>query len=370
MRISKLLGCSLFLLTIVVLGAGLWVTQQRKQRNVLPPPEIAATPKVDNKSQPSHEASHTLPVQSTRTSTSVPTTLQRAVREIKAEREKERYDEPEKAAEFYRLKRVPEGEAEIPVERYVAAQERMAQMPRYSTSRRQVLPSQREQGMAGIEALPGNWEALGPGNIGGRTRALLIHPTQAQIMYAAGVAGGVWKSTNAGASWVPLTDLMANLAVSSLAFDPTNPTTIYAGTGEGFFNGDAVRGAGIFKSLDGGLNWSRIPSTNTTDFYYVNDLVISPNNSKRIYAATRTGVWRSLDGGASWSLVLGGKGGGYDLAMRSDQASDEVLAVVGTTSQTAIYRNTDAAGAGTWQVVLQETGMGAPHSRLRLPIQM
>jgi len=80
-------------------------------------------------------------------------------------------------------------------------------------------------------------------------------------MYAGGVAGGVWKSTNAGASWTQLTDLgLPNLAVTSLVFDPGNTNTIYASTGEGFFNSDATRGAGIFKSTDAGVTWGQLAS--------------------------------------------------------------------------------------------------------------
>ena len=280
--------------------------------------------------------------------------MQKLERKRAALRNQERYDEPQAAAEYYRLKRVPAGEQELPLERYFAAQEHLRQMPRYASALQKSLPN-----TPSIEsALDGQWESLGPGNIGGRTRALLIHPTTPEIMYAAGVAGGVWKSVNAGASWTPLTDLMANLAVCSLAFDSQNPEVLYAGTGEGFFNGDAVRGAGIFKTTNGGLTWTRLPSTNTADFHYVNDLVISHANSNRIYAGTRTGVWRSLDAGASWTLVVSGRGGCFDLALRTDQANDTVFAVVGSSSQTSIYRNTDAGGSGTWSVVQTESGMG------------
>src|SRR5205085_9368454 len=138
----------------------------------------------------------------------------------------------------------------------------------------------------------GTWQSLGPGNVGGRTRALIVDPVTPNTMYAAGVAGGVWKSTNAGASWTPLNDFMANIAVTCLAFEPGNSSVIYAGTGEGFFNGDATRGAGIFKSTDSGATWTRLASTITSDFFFVQDIVVgSGANSQHVYAATRTGVW-------------------------------------------------------------------------------
>ena len=98
-------------------------------------------------------------------------------------------------------------------------------------------------------------------------------------MYAAGVAGGVWKTINGGASWPPLGDFLANIAVSSLALSPKNPSVLYAGTGEGYFNGDAIRGAGIFKTTDGGATWTRLAATTGSDFYYVNKIVVSKQSS-------------------------------------------------------------------------------------------
>ena len=77
-------------------------------------------------------------------------------------------------------------------------------------------------------------------------------------MYTAGVSGGVWKSTDGGASWNPTDDQMLNLAVCTLAIDPTNPSVLYAGTGEGFAPGNFVRGLGIFKTVDAGVSWTRI----------------------------------------------------------------------------------------------------------------
>ncbi|HWQ31994.1 MAG TPA: BACON domain-containing carbohydrate-binding protein [Blastocatellia bacterium] len=274
--------------------------------------------------------------------------------------QREAYDQPGEAAEFYRLKRAPEGEKYVPVERYLAAREQMRRMPRYSTAQNRLLPAENESAAesATEENLLGAWTPLGPGNVGGRTRALLIDPTNPDVIYAAGVTGGVWKTTNGGASWTPLADLIANIAVSALAMDPKNPNVIYAGTGEGV-TGD-FRGAGIFKSTNGGATWTQLSSTGSSDFYFVNDLVISPTSSQRIYAATTTGVWRSLDGGATWNQALNPQvtGGCLDLAMRTDQATDYIFAACGTFQQATIYRNTDAAGAGAWTAVHTEAGMG------------
>src|SRR5215475_3870952 len=122
------------------------------------------------------------------------------------------------AAKFYLRKRLPEGEREIPTQRYLDARARMLRMSRYSTSRNQYLSATEAE----TDALAA-WTELGPGNIGGRTRALIIHPTNHDTMFAAAASGGVWKTTDGGISWKPLADLIANIAVNALAIDRNDP---------------------------------------------------------------------------------------------------------------------------------------------------
>lgn len=147
------------------------------------------------------------------------------------------------------------------------------------------------------------WVERGPNNIGGRTRSLVIHPTNPNEMWAGAVGGGIWRSTNAGVSWAPVNDQVGNLAVCSLVLAPTTPLTIYAGTGEGFYNGDAIVGDGVFKSTDGGATFFRLTATAAWD--YVNRVAVSPANSSIVLAATRSpgGIQRSADGGATWTNV-------------------------------------------------------------------
>ena len=283
----------------------------------------------------------------------------------KFQKEPLRYDRPADAMEYLRARRAPAGEKQVPVERYLTALRQMETMPQYSTVRRAVLPSRAQLAGKGISyavdaSSLGSWSALGPGNIGGRTRTLLIHPANAQIMYAAGVGGGVWKTTNGGASWAPLGDFLSNIAVSTLAMSPKNPDVLYAGTGEGYFNGDALRGGGIFKTIDGGATWTQLAGTTGSDFYYVNKIVVSAKRPSRLYAATRTGVWRSLNAGATWTRVLDVDvvAGCLDLAIRTDRAADVVFASCGSFEQATVYRNTAAHANGNWTAVLRDPGMG------------
>lgn len=147
------------------------------------------------------------------------------------------------------------------------------------------------------------WVERGPDNIGGRTRSLVVNPANPNEMWAGAVGGGVWRSTNAGASWSPVNDQIGNLAVCSLALVPTSPLTIYVGTGEGFYNGDAIVGAGVYKSSDGGATFLRL--TATSGWGYVNRIAVAPTNPSVVLAATRSpgGIHRSSDGGATWTLV-------------------------------------------------------------------
>jgi Bacterial Ig domain len=306
-----------------------------------------------------------------------------------SDRDMEREDQPQEAIEWYLKKRLPKGEKQLPIERYFEAKEKIKHMKRFSTARNKNLPSQDDageadpvvpgddgefpngtggggagDGSASTSGVLGTWQAIGPGNVGGRTRALLVDPVNPDVMYAAGVAGGIWKTTNGGSSWLPLNDFLANIAVTCMAFDPSNSSTIYAGTGEGYFNADGVRGAGIFKTTDAGSHWTRLAATaSNVNFFFINDIVVSPANGQHVYAATRTGVWRSLDGGSTWNQAIvsnaaNGANGAMDLVMRTDQATDYIFAAVGTFARSHIFRNIDAGGAGTWVDVYSEVNMG------------
>lgn len=147
-----------------------------------------------------------------------------------------------------------------------------------------------------------NWQWLGPGNVGGRIRAIVIHPTDTNTMWVGSVGGGVWKTTNGAASFFPCNDWMANLAVCCMALDPTDPNTLYAGTGEGFGNGDAIRGAGIFKSSDGGITYTQL--TTYAQQNDINRLSICPTNHLVLLTATGNGIWRSTNGGTNWTETL------------------------------------------------------------------
>jgi hypothetical protein len=157
----------------------------------------------------------------------------------------------------------------------------------------------------------------------GRVTAIAVDPSDAtgQTVYIGGAAGGVWKTINAGVNppasptWVPLTDTQPSLAIGCITIDPNNHNTIYVGTGEENFNGDAFYGAGILKSTDGGTTWTQmgaIPFAQVlgpqTGGALIGQIAVQPGNPNIVLAAvsffvggTVGGIYRSTDGGSTWA---------------------------------------------------------------------
>jgi hypothetical protein len=251
-----------------------------------------------------------------------------------------KYDGPDKALEQeIRLTKDP-FTGVVPTERLEAA--RAIQLQRFS----------RQQSAHIVTAVPGvNWTERGPDNVGGRTRAMLFDvndPTYSKV-WAGGVGGGLWYTndiTAAVPAWNKVNDAFDNLAVTCIAQFPYSymGNIMYFGTGEGWYNGDAIRGNGIFKSTNGGITWTQLPSTvNNPDFYYVQRIVVlCCANEPVVMASTRTGgVQISNDGGASWSKILGlgAGGGGTNEGADLKYVYNYVFATMGlTTGGGGIYR--------------------------------
>ncbi len=229
---------------------------------------------------------------------------------------------------------------------------------------RDVMESLRGQGGMNERLTALGWTERGPNNVGGRTRALMIdkRDLSGNTVFAGSVSGGIFRTTNftaATPTWTIVNDFLPNLAISNLVQDAAHPDTMYATTGEGWFNIDAVRGAGIYKSTDGGTTWNQMPST--AGFEYVQDMVIDNNGnffvSLRNLVTLNRGVMRSTDRGATWTQVLGlplpgfGTGRAADLEVASN---GDVYASLGILSRAEVYKSTFAThgantgAVGTW----------------------
>ncbi len=153
----------------------------------------------------------------------------------------------------------------------------------------------------------------GCGNYGdttGRVTALAYDGTN-HTLYAGSEDGGVWKTTDGGGHWTPLTDNQPSLAVGSITLGPNNPGTIYVGTGEENFNGDALYGAGILKSTDGGGSWTTLGAAAFAGQHdtryggiHIGRIALDPNAPRRLIVATDQGVYLSTDGGVTFNRTL------------------------------------------------------------------
>jgi hypothetical protein len=218
------------------------------------------------------------------------------------------------------------------------------------------------------------WQERGPNNVGGRTRAIMIDRRDAtgNTVFAGSVSGGLFKSTNftsASATWTPVNDFISNLAITCLLQDRNNANIMYAGTGEGWFNIDAVKGDGILKSTDGGVTWNVLPSTviktpTELTFEYVQDL--AQDNNGNIYASLRNiigisrGVQRSTDGGTTWTQVLGAPLPGFVTGRASDleiASNGDVYACLGIFGRSMVWKSSfsthgaNTGALGTWQEI-------------------
>ena len=165
-----------------------------------------------------------------------------------------------------------------------------------------------------------DFQSRGPVNRGGRVRALGIDvrsTSSSSVIIAAGVSGGIWRSTNNGGSWIQ-TSLPSQLNSATCIAQDTragHQDTWYVGTGESYGNSTSggsasYLGDGIFKSTDNGLSWSLLPSTSTNTpqafdnfFSFVHNITVN-SSTGTIYAATLNVVMSSKDGGATWDLEL------------------------------------------------------------------
>lgn len=210
------------------------------------------------------------------------------------------------------------------------------------------------------------WVSRGPGNVAGRARGIIVDPDDVtgSTWFIASVGGGVWKTEDAGLSWVALTEDVPTLQVQSLAMSPANTNVIYVGTGESFFNVDTLNGNGILKSTDKGQTWTLLPSTtNDPRLNNVSRIIVSPSDENVVLAAgtvgayktaieTTSNIFRSTDGGASWTVVhtennANSFGGPRILQLVADPTNFQVQ--YATVYAKGILKSTD--GGLTWNYI-------------------
>lgn len=153
------------------------------------------------------------------------------------------------------------------------------------------------------------WRLVGPFR-GGRALAVAGVPGDPTTYYFGGVAGGVWKSTNAGTSWNPVFDGQDIASIGAIAVAPSDANTLYVGTGEACIRGNISHGTGVYKSTNAGRSWQAVGLRDTR---HIGRVIVDPKNPDRVFVAAlghaygpnaERGLFRSVDGGAHWTKVL------------------------------------------------------------------
>jgi photosystem II stability/assembly factor-like uncharacterized protein len=210
-----------------------------------------------------------------------------------------------------------------------------------------------------------SYRYIGPTR-GGRVTAVAGHAAQPNTFYFGGVGGGVFRSDDAGATWLPISDGQIPVgSIGAIKVAPSNPAVIYVGTGSAAIRSNVSIGKGIYKSMDAGRTWS---AAGLEKAGVIGDMVVHPTNADVVYVAAvgnpfgrnpERGIYRTRDGGASWQRVLSvsDSTGASDIALNPHNP-DELYAgmwraerkpwtiISGARSEGGVYKSTD--GGDSW----------------------
>jgi len=216
-----------------------------------------------------------------------------------------------------------------------------------------------QNGQQSVDAALGTamtWRCIGP-HRGGRVVAVAADPVEPMTFYFGACAGGVWKTTDGGTYWENVSDgFFKTAAVGALAVAESDPNVIYAGTGETTIRGNVSHGDGVYKSTDAGASWTNVGLAETR---HIAKIRIHPTNPDLVYLAAlghafgpnrERGIYRSKDGGATWEQILfrDEETGACDLAM--DPHNPRVLyAALWRARRTFWSLDAGGEGCGLWK---------------------
>jgi photosystem II stability/assembly factor-like uncharacterized protein len=201
-----------------------------------------------------------------------------------------------------------------------------------------------------------SWISLGPNSIdslSGRMTCHAFDPVDPEIVWAGSSSGGIWRTTNGGQSWEPMTDELPSMIISDIEVNPNNRDVILAGTGNDKFLAISLGyGVGVLKSTDGGQTWYQTGFNYPLDqFVSVLKILWKPGSADSVYLAASNGIWLSTDAGDNWSLLRTGR----CCSMVIDvQSPNNLYAVI---RASGVYKSTDAGV--TWSIMTNGLPQGS-----------
>ncbi|MFW5926944.1 MAG: VPS10 domain-containing protein, partial [Wenzhouxiangella sp.] len=232
-----------------------------------------------------------------------------------------------------------------------------------------------EQALAGLEL-----RTVGPAFMSGRIADVAIHPDNHNVWYVGVGSGGVWKTDNSGTTWESIFDGQGSYSIGALTLDPSNPNTIWVGTGENVGGRHVAYGDGVHVSHDGGSSWENVGLEASE---HISKIIVHPDDSDTVWVAAQGPLWRSggergvyktTDGGETWTRTLVGDEGDDVWTGATDLVIDPrdpdvlyaatwqrhrtVAAYVGGGPNSGIHRSTD--GGETWT----ELSKGLPEGNM------
>lgn len=203
--------------------------------------------------------------------------------------------------------------------------------------------------------------------LSGRKTGIAYAPSNPSIVYTTSAGGGVWKSVNGGNTWTGLSDSWTGLNTESVAIHPTDPNTVYVGTGD--YEGFPLLTFGIMKTTNGGTTWTNQGQAQFGNSV-VSKIVILPNSPNTLIVSTGRGgggqgagdIWRSTDGGATWTATNAPAANWEEVVLGApDGQGNRHLWAVGTNSGVAggyLIRSTD--NGATWSTMTPPTTASTP----------
>ncbi len=231
---------------------------------------------------------------------------------------------------------------------------------RRDSTRAEGTDSSATRGVAGALSALMKPRLIGPAVTGGRISSLAVHPDNPGIMYVGVASGGVFKTDNGGATFVPVFDKQTSYSIGTVTLDPRNPNTVWVGTGENNSQRSVAYGDGVYRSDDAGRSWKRMGLEKSE---HIARIVIDPRNSDVVYVAAQGPLWsdggdrglfKTTDGGKTWSslITVSERTGVTDVVM--DPRNPDVLiaatwqrrrhfyTLINGGPESALYRSTDA----------------------------